>query len=871
MGPVVVPGSPDESRLITAIGYADKDLQMPPDEQLAGRGRGTADRVGAARSPLARDRRPNRRPGRRAVGRPGSNIGPPSRSARSRCRPCATRLGSPRPSTRFILARLEQNGLAPSPPADRRTLLRRATFDLIGLPPTLDEIAAFEADTSPDAFAKVVERLLASPHYGERWGRHWLDVARYADTKEYVRLKEERRLLFAFTYRDYVTRAFNADLPYNQFVVEQLAADLLPAGDDRRSLAALGFLTLGRNFTGNPHDIIDDRIDVTTRGLLGLTVTCARCHDHKFDPIPTADYYSLYGIFDSSEVPAVPPLIEPIPADPQLAAHQREIEAAESALREYQEPAHERLLHELRSNVGAYLAAAPRRTPAIFGAAALRAGRSAALRGRALVGLPGVRRAIAARRRWSPGGHWRPSVRKKILPLVPAQVLAELRSRDGSDPAAPPANSARPVGPRRRAAGVDGRRGSGLWRLAPRRLSATSRRDRAGQPDRQRQLRAGWVDRQRGPFRLATGRQSVLHLVERGSHRRPTGRRLRRRHLAKASPRRHTRPPSRKPSPPGRASAIDSRAILRSTAAAPKANAQTLGIRVAGRQPLVEQTRFALRQRTGTFSASAARFCCRWPLGDDQFLRRHRQWRKRIGRRRVGQCLPGRTFARRHPVDSPAAMPTPTIRSRPSCLGCCSDADSPTNVTPNDAIDFYLYESPVHDRVMALRSRLNELLAQSSSLARPGTRAGRAAGPLRSADLPARRSLAPRPGRSAAFSRGPCRRRSKTARRRHRPAGIGPRDRQPHQSAHGPGAGQPRLAAPFWHGPRRIAQQFRPARRSAVASRAAWITWPIASSAKAGRSNNCTAGSCSPAPGNNRVPTGQTPSPAIPKIGCCRG
>ena len=121
-------------------------------------------------------------------------------------------------------------------------------------------------------------------------------------------------------------------MPYNQFILEQLAADLLPAGDDHRALAAMGFLTLGRQFTGNPHDIIDDRIDVTTRGLLGLTVTCARCHDHKFDPIPTADYYALYGIFDSGEVPAVPPLIEPAPADSQLDAGQKEIAAREAAL-----------------------------------------------------------------------------------------------------------------------------------------------------------------------------------------------------------------------------------------------------------------------------------------------------------------------------------------------------------------------------------------------------------------------------------------------------------------------------------------------------------------------------------------------------------
>ena len=175
-----------------------------------------------------------------------------------------------------------------------------------------EEIASFVDDPAPDAFARVVDRLLDSPHYGERWGRYWLDVARYADTKGYVRLAEERRFPYAFTYRDYVVRSFNEDLPFDRFIVEQLAADQLPLGDDKRPLAALGFLTLGRRFTGNVHDIIDDRIDVVTRGLLGLTVTCARCHDHKYDPIPTADYYSLYGVFASGEDPAVPPLIEDV-------------------------------------------------------------------------------------------------------------------------------------------------------------------------------------------------------------------------------------------------------------------------------------------------------------------------------------------------------------------------------------------------------------------------------------------------------------------------------------------------------------------------------------------------------------------------------
>src|SRR6185503_13000993 len=123
----------------------------------------------------------------------------------------------------------------------------------------------------------------------------------------------ERRFPYAFSYRDYVVRAFNEDLPFDRFIVEQLAADQLPLGDDKRPLAALGFLTLGRRFTGDVHDIIDDRIDVVTRGLLGLTVTCARCHDHKYDPIPTADYYSLYGVFAGGEDPPVPPLIEELP------------------------------------------------------------------------------------------------------------------------------------------------------------------------------------------------------------------------------------------------------------------------------------------------------------------------------------------------------------------------------------------------------------------------------------------------------------------------------------------------------------------------------------------------------------------------------
>ncbi len=169
------------------------------------------------------------------------------------------------PIDQFVLARLEANGLSPSPAVDRRTLLRRMTFDLTGLPPSFAEVRAFENDRSPAAVEKVVDRLLASPHYGERWGRHWLDVARYSDTKGYV-FTEERRYPFSYTYRDYVIDAFNDDLPFDRFVLEQLAADQLDLGKDHSALAAMGFLTVGRRFSNNTNDIIDDRIDVVSRG-----------------------------------------------------------------------------------------------------------------------------------------------------------------------------------------------------------------------------------------------------------------------------------------------------------------------------------------------------------------------------------------------------------------------------------------------------------------------------------------------------------------------------------------------------------------------------------------------------------------------------
>ena len=209
------------------------------------------------------------------------------------------------PIDAFTLEKLSANGLTPSPPADKRSLVRRVSYSLTGLPPSPEDVQQFLDDESSTAYADLVERLLASPQYGEHWARHWLDVARYSDTKGYIYAREERFWVHAWTYRDWVSRAFNEDLPYDRFLLLQLAADQV---EDRREgdLAAMGFLTLGRRFLGVERDIIDDRIDVVCRGTMGLTVACARCHDHKYDPIPTADYYSLYGVFDSCTEQLVP-------------------------------------------------------------------------------------------------------------------------------------------------------------------------------------------------------------------------------------------------------------------------------------------------------------------------------------------------------------------------------------------------------------------------------------------------------------------------------------------------------------------------------------------------------------------------------------
>ncbi len=298
-GPAVVPGQPDASLLLRAIRQVDDDLKMPKDAKL------TAGQIAAVASwinmgapfPATTTRdEPNRDPNHWSF-QPLSPAG----------LHFDHRLAWPQtPADHFILARLQAASCVPAAQADRRTLIRRVTFDLLGLPPTPDEIQSFLADPAPDALARVVDRLLESPRYGERWGRHWLDVARYADSNG---LDENVCHGNAWRYRDYVVDAFNQDKPFDRFVREQLAGDLLPFDNEiqqHAQLIATGFLSIGPKVLAETDldkmrmDIIDEQLDTTGRVFLGLTLGCARCHDHKFDPIETADYYGLAGIFKST-------------------------------------------------------------------------------------------------------------------------------------------------------------------------------------------------------------------------------------------------------------------------------------------------------------------------------------------------------------------------------------------------------------------------------------------------------------------------------------------------------------------------------------------------------------------------------------------
>jgi cytochrome c553 len=316
-GPSAVAGKPEESLLVDAIRYED-DPKMPPKKKLADREIATLTRWVAAGLPwpeasaqlVSTVEAPRTEPVQFTDAQrqfwsfqPVKEVAPPAVHDAS----------WPRSDIdRFLLAALESRGLKPAPPADKRTLIRRATFDLTGLPPSPEEIDAFLQDDSPSAFAKVVDRLLASPRYGERWGRHWLDIVRYADSRDARGIGGSDDITEAWRYRDWVVKAFNDDLPYDQFIINQIAGDLLPApvpdAVNADGLVATGLLTIGEWGTGDADkekmmtDIVDDQIDVVGRAFLGLTIACARCHDHKFDPILQADYYGLAGIFFSTHI-----------------------------------------------------------------------------------------------------------------------------------------------------------------------------------------------------------------------------------------------------------------------------------------------------------------------------------------------------------------------------------------------------------------------------------------------------------------------------------------------------------------------------------------------------------------------------------------
>ncbi|MCH8045871.1 MAG: PSD1 domain-containing protein [Planctomycetes bacterium] len=305
-GAAVVPGKADDSLLIQSVRYEDQE--MPPDGKLSPPEIAALVRwveMGAPwpaskGEPIANVKKQydwKKLRGEHWAWKPVGKHAPPSVQNKS---------WPKNDIDRFLLARLEAAGLSPAAPAERRVLIRRAYFDLIGLPPTPEEVLAFEKNQRPDAYAQLIDRLLAMPQYGERWGRHWLDVARYSDG--FGGFSNNAALPHAWQYRDWVVGAFNRDLPYDEFVKQQIAGDLMKV---EGAATATGFFALGPTYGsdgGDPDSVsqaksetLDDRVDTLTRAFLALTAACARCHDHKFDPIPQQDYYSLAGVFNNSK------------------------------------------------------------------------------------------------------------------------------------------------------------------------------------------------------------------------------------------------------------------------------------------------------------------------------------------------------------------------------------------------------------------------------------------------------------------------------------------------------------------------------------------------------------------------------------------
>ncbi|MDX1983799.1 MAG: DUF1549 domain-containing protein [Bryobacteraceae bacterium] len=361
-GPSLVPGNPATSLLIRAVRHSDGKLKMPPGPKLS-------DAEAALLAQWVEMGAPWGAASTGAASGKFWSFVPPSDSPAPIVKNAAWVRN---PVDAFLLSKLEEKSLTPAPPADKRTLIRRATYDLTGLPPSPEEVREFLADTTPQAFQKVVDRLLSSPRYGERWGRHWLDVARYADSNG---LDENLVYRHAWRYRDYVIQAFNNDKPYDQFLREQLAGDLMPvtnSSTDFERWTATGFLSLGAKMLAEDDpvkmemDIIDEQLDTVGRTFMGLTVGCARCHDHKFDPVPQADYYSLAGIFKSTRTmenfKVVAKWHEHVLAPKQdrdhLDAHLAKIEAKSKESAAIARAANEKLTAEAKRKAGAYLLAA---------------------------------------------------------------------------------------------------------------------------------------------------------------------------------------------------------------------------------------------------------------------------------------------------------------------------------------------------------------------------------------------------------------------------------------------------------------------------------------------------------------------------------
>ncbi len=359
-GPAISPGAAAQSLLIRVVSHTHENIKMPPGGKLSGGEIADLTRWVEAGAHFAG----------RAVPAPAAptmeqrrqfwSFQPPRKVAPPAVRDSAW---ARTPADRFLLAALEARNLAPAPPATRAALLRRVTIDLTGLPPTAAEYAAFSADKAPDAFEKVVDRLLASEHYGERWGRHWLDVARYADADGIS--VAPMPFANAWRYRDWVVDAFNRDMPFDEFVQAQIAGDLMEKPGERRLTPGVGYLALGPWFhtvvepVKARADELQDRIDAVSRGLLGLTVACARCHDHKYDPIPARDYYGIGGVLAATEYREEP--LAPAATVAAYDAADKRVKGLEADIGAFHDAERKKFRERHAADSGRYLLAAWRR------------------------------------------------------------------------------------------------------------------------------------------------------------------------------------------------------------------------------------------------------------------------------------------------------------------------------------------------------------------------------------------------------------------------------------------------------------------------------------------------------------------------------